>query len=106
MRTADPAKRGVPLSAFPRIVPLGPNVYGYEEIRQPGFTTVSMFVVGRNGVLLADGQGSAAATQTMLDRIKTVEPATRGEHVVVLKDGRKLSLTRGVREVQQRLESL
>jgi len=41
-----------------------------------------------------------------LERIKAVEPATRGEHVVVLKDGRELALTRGVREVQQRLESL
>ena len=74
VRTADPAKRGVALSEFPRIVQLAPNVYGYEEIRQPGFTTVSMFVVGRNGVLIADGQGSAAATQTMLNRIRTVTP--------------------------------
>ena len=74
IRTADPAKRGVALSEFPRIIQLAPNVYGYEEIRQPGFTTVSMFVVGRNGVLIADGQGSAAATQTMLDRIRTVTP--------------------------------
>ncbi len=41
-----------------------------------------------------------------LDRIKAVEPATRGEHVVVLKNGKEISLTRGVREVQQRLESL
>ncbi|MEI9863431.1 MAG: LytTR family DNA-binding domain-containing protein [Limisphaerales bacterium] len=41
-----------------------------------------------------------------LDRIKAVQPATRGEHVVVLKDGRELPLTRGVREVQQLLESL
>jgi two-component system, LytTR family, response regulator len=41
-----------------------------------------------------------------LDRIKAVQPATRGEHVVVLKNGRELTLTRGVREVQQRLESL
>jgi two-component system LytT family response regulator len=41
-----------------------------------------------------------------LDRIKAVQPATRGEHVVVIKDGRELPLTRGVREVQQRLESL
>ena len=41
-----------------------------------------------------------------LDRIKAVQPATRGEHVVVLKNGRELPLTRGVREVQQRLESL
>ena len=41
-----------------------------------------------------------------LGRIKAVQPATRSEHVVVLKDGRELPLTRGVREVQQRLESL
>jgi two-component system LytT family response regulator len=40
-----------------------------------------------------------------VDRIKAVQPATRGEHVVVLKNGRELPLTRGVREVQQRLES-
>ena len=74
VRTADPIVRGLQLTDFPRIVPLAPNVYGYEEIRQPGFTTVSMFVVGRNGVLIADGQGTAAATQTMLDRIRTVTP--------------------------------
>ena len=74
VRTADPVARGLQLTAFPRIIPLAPNVYGYEEIRQPGFTTVSMFVVGRNGVLIADGQGSAAATQTMLDRIRSITP--------------------------------
>jgi len=71
-RTADPAQRGVALSEFPRIIKLADGVYGYEEIRQPGFTTVSLFVVGRNGVLIADGQGSVAATQTMLDRIRSV----------------------------------
>ncbi len=73
-RTADPAVRGVPLSAFPRFVKLAENVYGYEEIRQPGFTTVSLVVIGRDGVLIADGQGSAAATQTMLDRIRALTP--------------------------------
>ncbi|MBL0939461.1 MAG: hypothetical protein IBJ03_11230 [Gemmatimonadaceae bacterium] len=73
-RTADPAVRGIPLSEFPRFVKLADNVYGYEEIRQPGFTTVSLVVVGRDGVLIADGQGSPAATQTMLDRIKTITP--------------------------------
>ena len=36
-----------------------------------------------------------------LDRIRAVQPATRGEHVVVLKNGRELPLTRGVREIQQ-----
>ncbi|WP_156799082.1 hypothetical protein [Gemmatimonas aurantiaca] len=74
VRTADPAKRGVPLSAFPRFVKLADNVYGYEEIRQPGFTTVSLVVIGRDGVLIADGQGSPEATQTMVDKIKTLTP--------------------------------
>ena len=73
-RTADPIKRGLQLTDFPRIVKLTENVYGYEEIRQPGFTTVSLIVVGKNGVLVADGQGSPAATQTMLDKIRTVSP--------------------------------
>ncbi len=71
-RTADPIKRGLQLSDFPRLVKIADNVYGYEEIRQPGFTTVSLVVVGRNGVLIADGQGNAQATQAMLDRIRTV----------------------------------
>ena len=68
-RTAFPDKRGIPLTDFPRLVPLAPNVFGYEEIRQPGFTTVSLIVVGTRGVLIADGQGSLQATQTMLDKI-------------------------------------
>ncbi len=72
VRTADPAVRGVALSEFPRFVKLSDKVYGYEEIRQPGFTTVSLVVIGRNGVLVADGQGSVQATQTMLDKIKTI----------------------------------
>jgi glyoxylase-like metal-dependent hydrolase (beta-lactamase superfamily II) len=74
VRTADPAVRGVALSEFPRLVMLSDKVYGYEEVRQPGFTTVSLIVIGRNGVLVADGQGSVQATQTMLDKIKTISP--------------------------------
>jgi glyoxylase-like metal-dependent hydrolase (beta-lactamase superfamily II) len=72
VRTAYPDKRGLKLSEFPRVVKLADNVYGYEEIRQPGFTTVSLFVVGNDGVLIADGQGSPAATQTMLDHIAKI----------------------------------
>lgn len=71
-RTADPLKRGLQLTDFPRFVKLANNVYGYEEIRNPGFTTVSLVVVGTKGVLIADGQGSTQATQTMLDKIKTI----------------------------------
>ncbi|MFP5379219.1 MAG: MBL fold metallo-hydrolase [Vicinamibacteria bacterium] len=73
-RTAFPEKRGHQLSEFPRVIKLAENVYGYEEIRQPGFTTVSMFVVGADGVLIADGQGNPAATQTMLDHIRKITP--------------------------------
>jgi glyoxylase-like metal-dependent hydrolase (beta-lactamase superfamily II) len=73
-RTADPLKRGLQLSDFPRVVELSKGVYGYEEIRPPGFTTVSLFVVGTNGVLLADGQGSPAATQRLLDEIRRITP--------------------------------
>jgi len=74
VRTAYPDKRGVALSQFHRTIKLADNVYGYEEIRQPGFTTVSLFVVGGDGVLLADGQGSVPATQTLVDAIKAVTP--------------------------------
>lgn len=73
-RTAFPEKRGHQLSEFPRVITLAENVYGYEEIRNPGFTTVSLFVVGTDGVLIADGQGSPAATQTMLDHIRRITP--------------------------------
>ena len=73
-RTADPIKRGLQLTDFPRFVKLADAVYGYEEIRQPGFTTVSLVVIGKDGVLLADGQGSVQATQALLDKIRTLTP--------------------------------
>jgi cyclase len=68
-RTAFPEKRGLKLTDFPRVIKLADNVYGYEEIRNPGMTTVSLFVVGRDGVLLADGQGSVEATTKLRDAI-------------------------------------
>jgi len=68
-RTAFPEKRGLQLSQFPRVIKLAENVYGYEEIRNPGMTTVSMFVVGRDGVLLVDGQGSVEATRKLVEAI-------------------------------------
>lgn len=74
VRTADPEKRGFKLTDFPRTVKLAENVYGYEDIRQPGFTTVSLFVVGNDGVLIADGQGSLDATKKMLGEIAKVTP--------------------------------
>jgi len=74
VRTADVPTRGLKLTDFPRFVKLADNVFGYEEIRQPGMTTVSLVVIGRNGVLIADGQGNPQAMQTLLDRIRTLTP--------------------------------
>lgn len=39
-----------------------------------------------------------------LERIKGLQASSRGEHLVVLQDSRQLLLTRGIREVQERLE--
>lgn len=74
VRTADPIKRGLSRSEFPRTVKITDNVYGYEDFHSAGMTTVSLFVVGTEGVLLADGQGSPAATQKLLDAIAKVTP--------------------------------
>ncbi|HOC55059.1 MAG TPA: response regulator transcription factor [Verrucomicrobiota bacterium] len=41
-----------------------------------------------------------------LRRVKAVQPAMRGDHVVVLQNGKELPLTCGVREIQHRLEFL
>jgi cyclase len=70
-RTAFPEKRGHKMTDFPRLVKIAENVYGWEDFHpsKTGMTTVSMFVVGRDGVLLADGQGSPAQTQALVDAI-------------------------------------
>src|SRR3546814_15857401 len=54
VRTAFPAERGLSIADFPRLVPVGEGVYAYEAPRKPGFTTVSMIVVGSDGVLIAE----------------------------------------------------
>jgi cyclase len=74
VRTADPEKRGLSRSLFPRTIKITDNVYGYEDFHSAGMTTVSLFVVGNDGVLIADGQGSPAATQKLLDAIAKVTP--------------------------------
>lgn len=72
VKTAFPDQRGYKLSDFPRVVPLGPGVYGYEDIRAPGFTTVSLFVIGNDGVLIADGQETPQATTRLLVAIARI----------------------------------
>jgi cyclase len=70
-RTADPIKRGFKESDFPRVVKIAENVYGYEDFHPSPdkMTTVSMWVVTSEGVLLADGQADPAKTRKLLDAI-------------------------------------
>ena len=70
--TADPFKRGLTEADFPRIQELAPGVYSYEQLRAAGeelFTTVSMFVVTDESVLVADGQGNFEETARMVEEI-------------------------------------
>jgi cyclase len=82
VRTADPYARGYTDDDFPRIQELAEGVYSYEQLRSAGeekFTTVSLFVVSSEGVLVADGQGSVEETQLMIDEIAAItdQPITK-----------------------------
>ena len=88
VRTGDPYARGYTDEDFPRIQELAEGVYSYEQLRPAGeekFTTVSMFVVTSEGVLVADGQGNVIETQRMIDEIAKItdQPIT---HVIVCSD--------------------
>jgi glyoxylase-like metal-dependent hydrolase (beta-lactamase superfamily II) len=77
VRTADPARRGLAESDFPRVQKLAEGVYSYEALRSSGterFTTVSLFVVTSQGVVVADGQGNADETRRMVEAIARITP--------------------------------
>lgn len=87
-RTGDPIVRGFTDEDFPRVQQLAAGVYSYEQLRSAGeerFTTVSLFIVTSDGVLVADGQGNTEETQRMIDAIGEVtdQPIT---HVVICSD--------------------
>src|SRR5512134_2596606 len=68
VRTANPAARGLTDADFPRVKRLADCVYTYEQLRSAGdqrFTTLSLFLTKDEGVLVADGQGSVAATERL-----------------------------------------
>ncbi len=44
------------------------------------------------------------STLVNIEQIRELQPAFKGEHVVVLRNGKSLPLTRGVRELQERLK--
>ncbi len=74
VRTADPVKRGMKESDFPRTVKVADNVYTYEDFHAgpEKFTTTNLFVVTRDGVFLADAQGSPEATKGLVEAIRKI----------------------------------
>src|SRR5579864_3508174 len=76
VRTADPIKRGLKETDFPRTIKVADNVYTYEDFHagDEKFTTTNMFVVTDAGVVLADGQGSPSATKGLVEAIARVTP--------------------------------
>lgn len=88
LRTADPFARGLSHEDFPRVKELADGVYSYEQLRSAGeewFTTVSLFVITSEGVVVADGQGNVEETRRLVDTIAgmTDQPIT---HVVIASD--------------------
>lgn len=88
IRTADPDARGYTDADFPRVQEIADGVYTYEQLRSAGderFTTVSLFVVTDEGVVVADGQGNVEETQRLVDHIGDItdQPIT---HVVIGSD--------------------
>ncbi|MHB1205274.1 MAG: MBL fold metallo-hydrolase [Rhodospirillaceae bacterium] len=89
IQTGDLATRGLKESDFPRVKQLAPNVYAYEAAGPadpPGLmTTNSLIVVGPDGVIVADGQGSVPAVEKMITEIKKLTRAPI-KYVVICSD--------------------
>jgi cyclase len=87
VRTADPVKRGLKDGDIPRLVKIADNVYSYEDFHPSPerFTTNSLIVITRAGVVVADGQANADATKRMVDAIAKITPKPI-QHVVIASD--------------------
>jgi len=76
------------VSGFPRVEELADDVYSYEQLHHVGeetITTVSLFVVTPEGVLVADGQESVEETRRLVETIAGITDAPI-RHVVIASD--------------------
>jgi cyclase len=73
-RSAAIVDRGLTPADFPQLKKLTDNVYVFSDLHSGGlgYMTNDMIVVTSNGVLVADGQGTPAVTQKLVDRIGTL----------------------------------
>ena len=77
VRTGDWMVRGLKAADFPRVKMLVPNVYTFEQI-DPTKRTVTvnnLIVVTSDGVLVAEGQGTAENVNKLIAEIKKLTPA-------------------------------
>lgn len=69
-KTAEIAKRGWTAKDFPKVIPLAPQVYAYEDVHIGGaITTNSLIVLTSEGVVVVDGQGTVAQTERLVAEI-------------------------------------
>jgi cyclase len=76
IRTADITVRGLKPTDFPRITKLADGVYAYEQIDPTKriVTANNLIVVTSDGVLVAEGQGTADNVKRLIADIATLTP--------------------------------
>ena len=88
VRSADIAKRGLKAADFPLTKQLVPGVFAHEDLLTSAgvtFTTDSLIVVTRDGVVVVDGQDSVPQVQAMISAIKKLTPQPI-KYVVIASD--------------------
>jgi cyclase len=71
-RSALVADRGLKPADFPLLRKLADNVFVFSDLHTLGYMTNDLIVLTPDGVLVADGQGSAPVTQKLVDHVKTL----------------------------------
>lgn len=77
VRSSALADNGLKKEDFPRWQQVGADAYIFEGVHSPDpsgalFTTVSLVVITKQGVLVVDGQGNVPESQQLIDQIKKV----------------------------------
>ncbi|HKW03386.1 MAG TPA: MBL fold metallo-hydrolase [Vicinamibacterales bacterium] len=75
-RSAAIADRGLTPADFPKLQKIADRVYVFSDLHSGGFgyLTNDLIVVTDAGVLVADGQGTPAVTQKLVDEIRRLTP--------------------------------
>lgn len=76
LRTGAIADRGLTPADFPQLKKLTDHVYVFSDLHSAGFgyMTNDMIVITTDGVLVADGQGTPAVTQKLVDQVAKLTP--------------------------------